>query len=73
MLVENGKLIEENMEAEGIDDDMVQMSLREHGIADVKEVKQAVLETDGSISIVPNDQAAARRKVKRRVRFVKRG
>lgn len=73
IVIEDGKLLEENMESEGIDDAMVEMAMREHGISDVKEVRLALMETDGSISIVPKDAKSARRKVVRRSRFVKRG
>ncbi len=31
------------------------MAIREHGISEAKDVRMAVLETDGSISIVPVD------------------
>jgi uncharacterized membrane protein YcaP (DUF421 family) len=42
----------------------------EHGVADVKDVRMAVLETDGSISIVPADAKAMR--TRRHIRFVRR-
>jgi uncharacterized membrane protein YcaP (DUF421 family) len=47
------------------------MAIREHGIADVGDVKMAVLETDGSISIVPADATAMR--TRKHSRFVRRG
>jgi uncharacterized membrane protein YcaP (DUF421 family) len=73
IIIQDGKLLEDAMESEGVDDDMVHMAMREHGIDDVKDVKQAVMETDGSISVVPKDSGGARKKVRRRARFVKRG
>jgi len=44
--------------------------LREHGVADVKDVRMAVLETDGPISIAPADAKALR--TRKHVRFVRR-
>jgi len=73
IIIQDGKLLEDAMESEGIDDEMVQMAMREHGIDDVKDVKQAVMETDGSISVVSREKPGARKKVRRRARFVKRG
>jgi uncharacterized membrane protein YcaP (DUF421 family) len=32
------------------------MAIREHGLADVKDAYLAILETDGSISVIPTDQ-----------------
>jgi uncharacterized membrane protein YcaP (DUF421 family) len=54
-----------------LSEDDVLMAIREHGVADVKDVRIAVLETDGSISIVPADAAAIR--TRRHVRFAKKG
>ena len=47
------------------------MAMREHGVADLAEVKLAVLEVDGSISIVPKDAKTIR--TKRRVRALRHG
>jgi uncharacterized membrane protein YcaP (DUF421 family) len=71
LLIHEGQFIEENLKREGIDDDMVLMAIREHGVADVKDVQMAVLETDGSISIVPADAKTTR--TRKHVRFVRRG
>src|SRR5438105_8017908 len=53
LLINDGKFIEEHLRREGLDEDLVMMAIREHGVEDLKDVKLAVLETDGSISIVP--------------------
>ena len=42
------------------------MAMREHGVDDLSQVKAAILEVDGTISIVP-EQAAVHR-TQRRVR-----
>ena len=71
LLIHDGAFLSENLRHEGIDVEEVMMAIREHGIDDVKEVRTAVLETDGSISIVPTSSAAIR--TRRRVRFLKKG
>jgi uncharacterized membrane protein YcaP (DUF421 family) len=70
LLINDGKLVTEHLRREGLDEDEVLMAIREHGIADVKDVRMAVLETDGSISIVPADAQALR--TRKHVRFVRR-
>ncbi len=70
LLINDGKLVTEHLRREGLDEDEILMAIREHGVADVKDVRMAVLETDGSISIVPADAKAMR--TRRHVRFVRR-
>ena len=53
LLVNQGTLLLANLQREGIDPDDVFMAMREHGIDSLAGVKLAVLETDGSISIIP--------------------
>lgn len=52
VLIENGRWVEANLRREGLTPDEVTMSLREHGVEAVKDVHRAVLELDGSISVV---------------------
>jgi uncharacterized membrane protein YcaP (DUF421 family) len=70
-LVRDGKVLEQAMEKEGITKDEVEMAIREHGLDDIALVKQAVLESDGSISIVGKDEKTQRRR--RKVRFIRQG
>lgn len=60
LLVHEGQFIEEHLRQEHVDPDEVLMAMREHGISDLSEVKLAVMETDGAISIVPRDAGAIR-------------
>ena len=53
LLVQDGKPIVENLKHEHVDVAEVEMAAREHGISDLDEVAAAVLEIDGSISIIP--------------------
>ena len=55
VLVSDGQLVEQNLRREGVSADEVTQALREHGIQDLKTVKLAVLEVDGTISVVPTD------------------
>ena len=66
ILVLHGGVIAEHLRREGLDLETVQAACREHGIADVSKVEMAVLEIDGSISIVPTDEHT--KHVRRRVR-----
>jgi uncharacterized membrane protein YcaP (DUF421 family) len=70
LLVRDGKFDHKNMRREDVDEDEVMMAMREHGINDVKDVRLAVLETDGSISIVTGSGAS--KTSRHRVRFIAR-
>ncbi|MGH2517281.1 MAG: DUF421 domain-containing protein [Ktedonobacterales bacterium] len=65
LLVDDGHLVTENMRRERIDPDDVLMAMREHGVDSLATVKHAILETDGTISIVTADTPTTR--TKRRV------
>ncbi|MDO8691974.1 MAG: DUF421 domain-containing protein [Dehalococcoidia bacterium] len=71
LLVHDGKFVQENLHHEGISEDEILMAMREHGIDDPAEVKLAVLEVDGSISIVPKDSKVLR--TRRKIRQMKHG
>lgn len=71
LLVSEGHLIDEHLRRERLNADEVLMAMREHGVADLADVKLAVLEVDGSISIVPKDAKTIR--TKRRVRALRHG
>ncbi len=69
LLVLHGKVIPEHMRLEGIDEEALLAALREHGMAEIREVEMAVLEIDGSISVVPVGEATTR--VRKRVKFLR--
>lgn len=71
LLISDGKFVTGHLRREGLDEDEVLMAIREHGVAGIEDVRVAVLETDGSISIVPADAKAMR--TRRHTRFTKRG
>jgi|SRR5579884_377789 uncharacterized membrane protein YcaP (DUF421 family) len=66
LLVHEGELIEDHLRHEGLTEEEVLQALREHGVDDLKQVKMAVLEVDGTISVIPTDAKSSR--TKRRVR-----
>jgi uncharacterized membrane protein YcaP (DUF421 family) len=67
VIVRDGQCLVDVMRREGVDQEEVEMSMREHGIVDMKEVQLAVLEPDGTISIVPTTTQMQR--TKHRIRY----
>ena len=69
VLVQEGQFLEPRLRKEGLERSQIEMAMREHGIDDVSEVHLAILETDGSISIVPKSAEVVRtRKHVRQIR-----
>jgi uncharacterized membrane protein YcaP (DUF421 family) len=69
VLLQEGQFLDSALKKEGLERDQVEMAMREHGIASPAQVRLAVLETDGSISIVPSDSPVVRtRKHVRQIR-----
>ncbi len=69
ILVRDGVFVEKAMTEEGVDHDEIESAMREHGVDDLKQVRIATLEPDGSISIVETGgrghQQRRRRRYKR--------
>ena len=55
LLLHDGKPIKEHLEREHVDVAELEMAAREHGIPELSQVAAAVLEEDGSISIIPKE------------------
>jgi uncharacterized membrane protein YcaP (DUF421 family) len=53
LLVLHGEAISEHLRREGLDQETLEAALREHGVDRLEDVEMAVLEIDGSISVVP--------------------
>ena len=62
LLVLHGEVIPQHMRREGIDEESLLVALREHGVAEISEVEMAVLEIDGSISVIPVSGTTTRMK-----------
>jgi len=71
VLARNGHWITHALEREELSIEDCEMAMREHGVGHINEVKLAVLEADGMISIVPMDRTLAGRR-RPRVRIVRR-
>jgi uncharacterized membrane protein YcaP (DUF421 family) len=71
VIINDGAIIRQQLRREGLDEEDVLMAIREHGFEAVKDVRMAVLETDGSISIVP--VAAPVTKTRPHARFKHKG
>jgi uncharacterized membrane protein YcaP (DUF421 family) len=69
LLINNGQLIERNLRREGVEREEVMMAVREHGVEEISEVAVAVLEVDGSISVVPKEGSGTNKPRRRRSRF----
>lgn len=69
VLVFHGKVVEKNLQREGVDEELLEQALREHGVEDVAGVDLAVLELDGSISVVP---AGGAHKLKKPLKSLRR-
>jgi uncharacterized membrane protein YcaP (DUF421 family) len=69
LLVLHGEVVPEHMRKEGIDEETLETALREHGVEKMGDVEMAVLEIDGSISVVPTGGMTKR--VKRPLKFLR--
>ena len=69
LLVLHGEVIPQHMRQEGIDEESLLTALREHGVAEMSGVEMAVLEIDGSISVVPVGETTTR--VKKPLKFLR--
>lgn len=72
LLVHNGSIMESHMGREHVTVDELQRALREHGISSVKDVALAVLEVDGSISVLKYDDIDAAARPHPRLRFLQK-
>ena len=61
LLMQDGTLIKKNMDREHIERDEIEMAAREHGVPDLAGVDMAILEPDGSISIIPRERGRVHR------------
>ena len=55
LLVHNGKVIHKHLQQERITEDELERAVREHGVENIRHVKNAVMEADGTISVIPID------------------
>lgn len=57
LVIRDGRLLEHAIEDEKLDVEEVRAAVRAHGLARVEDVRLAVLETDGTISVIPTERS----------------
>jgi uncharacterized membrane protein YcaP (DUF421 family) len=67
ILIHNGKIEFDTISRLGITNDELQEAMREHGVEYYKEVKLAMFEIDGSISIISGDKDIRQTHHKRKI------
>ncbi|HCA79243.1 MAG TPA: DUF421 domain-containing protein [Bacteroidetes bacterium] len=70
LLVHHGKIIEEHLAKERINAESLHQALREHGVSSISDVRLAVLEIDGSISVLKNDEMPTVERPHHHVKFL---
>ncbi|MBU8881582.1 DUF421 domain-containing protein [Kaistella sp. DKR-2] len=71
ILIRDGKLLRENLVKAEITVDELEESIREHGVETVEEVKLSVMEVDGNISVISENETDKQihySRIKRRIK-----
>jgi uncharacterized membrane protein YcaP (DUF421 family) len=71
-LIRHGKILEGNLASEGVTDADLLRALREHGVEEVAQVRSAVLEVDGTVSVLKEDEVPTTPRPHHRIRGLKR-
>ena len=72
MLIHSGRVLDAHCARAGITRDELLQALREHGVGSVHDVRLAVLEPDGSISVIRNDEMKPGDRPHHRIRALSR-
>lgn len=70
VLILKGKTIKKNIEKEHIANEELEQALREHGVSTTEDVGIAVLEVDGTISVLRKDELPSIVRPHHRIRFI---
>jgi len=73
MLIHHGKILDTHCRRAGITRDELQQALRERGVAGGSDVRLAVLEPDGAVSVIRTDELAPGVRPHHRIRAIRRG
>jgi uncharacterized membrane protein YcaP (DUF421 family) len=75
MLINGGKVLHEHLQRSGVTIDELLQALREHGVGTVADVRLAVLEPDGAISVIRFDdlKPGAHNQPHHRIKGIRRG
>ena len=71
LLIRDGDFLEANLTHEGISRSDILRALREHGVEDPSTVRSAILEVDGSISVLRTDDMPTDPKPHHRIRGIR--
>jgi uncharacterized membrane protein YcaP (DUF421 family) len=52
LLIRHGRVLQRALQEEGLEIEDVESAVRAHGLARIEDVDQAVLETDGTVSVI---------------------
>jgi uncharacterized membrane protein YcaP (DUF421 family) len=58
VLVRHGRIVRRNLRREHLSEDELSGKLRQHGIERLRDVKIALMESDGEISVIRYEKAA---------------
>ena len=72
LLIYEGRVLHDHLARESLTSEDLLQALREHGVASIQDVHLAVLEPDGAISVVRNDDLVPGQRPHRRIRALKR-
>ncbi len=72
LLIHHGKTLDQHCQRAGITYKDLQQALREHGVSDVSDVRLAVLEPDGAVSVIRNDEVAPGARPHHRIKSLRR-
>jgi len=72
ILIRRGQIINSNLALEGITRDDLLRALREHGVETVEDVRSAILEVDGSVSVIKEDEVPTIDRPHHRIRGIPR-
>lgn len=72
LLIRHGEILKPNLEHEGITQEDLLRALREHGVEQLNLVRAAILEVDGTISVLREDEFPQTARPHHRIRGVRR-
>jgi uncharacterized membrane protein YcaP (DUF421 family) len=72
LLIYQGRVLGQHLERENLTIDELRQALREHGVGTLQDVHMAVLEPDGAISVIRNDDVDLGTKPHHRIRSLRR-
>lgn len=72
ILIRRGQILNQNLAREGISREDLLRSLREHGVETVEEVRSGILEVDGTVSVIKEDEVPTTPRPYHRIRGIPR-